>query len=369
MKKPKTSAYIISGTTLRRIFLFFLILITGIISPAFGQVKLSKAIQQEPILRRSIPESLMQIQLVPVPQLVGRNFNPDEISAMLNKARLQLGNAVPVENNEKIGIIISQSPELRQRVRRGTPVDITYGINVQVATPELPENVIVPDYIGMNLDQVLGRLPNDRLTQGLTTEISSDQPPGVVVEQFPPSGSNVDMNSSVTLKLSSGPQQISTVDVPRLIGLTLEEAAQVLISNQLFAGILKEEISEKREGEVLDQSPSENTAVAIGSAINLTYSIHEEVIVPVYDTLPKSIPSWMYWAGGIIAALLLGGFLGWKSGKGKRERSARKEPELELKIIPDAGKQTFHLIQSGPSLEGLYLKIIPDKGIQTIKMN
>src|SRR3989339_1485205 len=140
MKKQKTSGSINSGTLLLRIlFLLFFIIITGSNLPLSGQqlksANLSNALQQEPILRKPIPEILMQIQLVTVPLLVGRNYNPDEISALLNKAGLQLGNAVPVENNEKIGIIISQSPELRQRVRRGTPVDITYGIEVQAVSP------------------------------------------------------------------------------------------------------------------------------------------------------------------------------------------------------------------------------------------
>ena len=120
MKKQKKSGCINSGTLLMRIlFLFFFIIITGSNLPLPGQqlksANLSNALQQEPILRRPIPEILMQIQLVTVPLLVGRNYNPDEISALLNKAGLQLGNAVPVENNEKIGIVISQSPELRQR--------------------------------------------------------------------------------------------------------------------------------------------------------------------------------------------------------------------------------------------------------------
>jgi hypothetical protein len=83
----------------------------------------------------------------------------------------------------------------------------------------------------------------------------------------------------------------------------------------------------------------------------------------------QSYPPWIYWGGGIVAALLLGGYMGWKSGKGKRERSEKKEPEIEIKIIPDAGKQTFHFIHSGQSLEGLHFEIIPDKGVQTLKTN
>jgi beta-lactam-binding protein with PASTA domain len=396
--------------------------------PIYGQqpengIRRSQAIQQ-PARTYRIPENLLQIQMVSVPPLVGRYYNPDEISALLIKAGLRLGNAVPVVNNEKVGVIISQSPELRQRVRPQTPVDITYGVADQPIPPGLPENVIVPNYIGMNIEQVLGRLPNDRLTSGAIEEITSEQPTGEVIEQFPLAGSNVDPNTSVGFKLSSGPQQV-TIDVPRLIGLSLQEAAEELKRNQLFAGLLKMEVSDKREGEVLDQFPREGTAVPLGSAVDVTYSVlvrEESEIVPnvigmdlkdaqiildeigfpieqVYYENSKtkegtvikqqptpgekvkkgtpvtlifarqSYPPWIYWGGGIVAALLLGGYMGWKSGKGKRERSEKKEPEIEIKIIPDAGKQTFHFIHSGQSLEGLHFEIIPDKGVQTLKTN
>lgn len=85
----------------------------------------SRAVQQQPTRTFRIPDNLFQIQLVTVPLLVGRTYNQDEIAALLNKTGLKLGNAVPVENNEKIGIILSQSPGLRQRVRPQTLVDIT----------------------------------------------------------------------------------------------------------------------------------------------------------------------------------------------------------------------------------------------------
>ena len=388
----------------------------------------SIAVPQQPTRTFRIPDNLFQIQLVTVPLLVGITYNQDEIAGLLNKAGLKLGNAVPVENNEKIGVIISQSPELRQRVRPQTLVDITYGIEAKPIAPGLPENVIVPNYLGMNIDQALGRLPDDRLIAGPYNEVSSDKPPGEVVEQFPPPGSNVDQNTTVALIFSSGPQQVQSVDVPRLIGLTLEEAAEVLKNNQLFAGLLRQAVSDQTQGMVLDQFPPEGTSVTVGSSVDITYSVraHEEfVIVPdviglfleearnvltesgllvaevysqksdaqeatVIEQTPRSgeevkksapvvlaiakhtqIPGWMYWAGGICAALMLGGYLGWKSGKGNRQKKIgeKNDPKLKLVVIHDSGKQTIHSADNSQSISGLQLKIIPDKGVQIIKTN
>jgi len=388
----------------------------------------SSAFTQQPAKSIQIPDNLLKIQLASVPSLVGRNYNREEIVTLLNKAGLQLGQALPIENNEKIGIILSQSLEFRQKVRPQTLVDITYGIETKPVVSGQPENVIVPNYIGMNIDRAIGRMPNDRLTVGRYNEVSSDKLQGEVVEQFPPPDSNVDPNTSVDLKFSSGPQQLQSVDVPRLIGLTLQEAAEVLKRNQLFAGSLRESVSDKTPGVVLDQFPPEGTSVGIGSSVDITYSVqaHEEfVIVPdviglfldearkvlnesglvIEEVYPqksdaqegtvieqnpragvevkKSTPvvlviakhnqqaGWIYWVGGICAALLLGGYFGWKSGMGNQQKKIgeKNDPKLKLVVIQDSGKQSIHPVDTGQPIHGLQLKIIPDKGVQIIKTN
>ncbi len=436
MKTQKSSAKTESGTRLIRNFaLVFSLSILLLNFQLQGQQKQpnavemrSSAIPQQPTRTFRIPDNLFQIQLVTVPLLVGRTYNQDEIAALLNKAGLKLGNAVPVEDNEKIGIILSQSPGLRQRVRPQTLVDITYGIESKPIVPGIPENVIVPNYVGMNIDQVLGRLPNDRLTLGSNSEVSSEQPVGTVVEQFPPPDSNVDPNTSVALKFSSGPQQVQTVDVPRLIGLTLQDAAEVLKNNQLYAGSLKQAVSDKSAGEVLEQSPPEGTSVSIGSSVDITYSVQaqdEFVMVPdviglypdearkvlyeaglqirdiysqksdaqegtIVEQTPRSgeevkkdtpvvlaiakhtqVPGWMYWAGGICAALILGGYIGWKSGRGNQQKKTGEkiDPRLKLIVIHDSGNQKIHSADTSQSIRGLQLKIIPDKGVQILKTN
>ena len=68
--------------------------------------------------------------LVTVPQLEGRAFNPEALGSSLDRIGLRLGNAIPVADNEREGMIISQNPAARQRVPMQTAVDITYGVPV-----------------------------------------------------------------------------------------------------------------------------------------------------------------------------------------------------------------------------------------------
>lgn len=418
-----------------RIFvLIFSLSILVFNTPLFGQQQpistdlRSRTKLQQPVRTVRIPDNLIQIQLVTVPLLVGRKYNSDEIVPLLNRVGLQLGKAVPVANNEKIGLVISQSPGVRQRVRPQTPIDITYGVEVPQIPPGLPKNVIVPNYVGMNIDRVLVRISNDSLTPGLQNEILSERPTGEVVEQFPPPDSEVDPGTRVNLSFSSGPQPEILIEVPPLIGFTLQEAAIVLRKKQLFAGQLKEQVSDKREGEVLEQSPPVGTMVPKGSTVDITYSVqvHEEfVLVPdvtnmfidkaiivlkesrlnysveynkrsdlpkgkvlLQEPLPETripvgsdvhlviansqqFPPWIYWVCGIVASVLVGGFIGWKSGKGQRRNktSGNKDPELQLVKMPDGGKQTIRHSETGKPMQGLQLKIVPDKGVQTIKTN
>lgn len=373
-----------------------------------------------------IPANMFQIQQVTVPPLVGRNFSIEEITAILTKARLRLGTALPVVDNDRINLVVSQEPATRQRVLPQSLVNITYGIAEAPAAPGLPENVVVPNYIGMDLGSVFNRLPNDRLTQGPSDEIPSERPPGEVLEQFPPAGSVVDPNTPLALKFSSGLIPEPRIEVPRLIGHSLQEAAEILISKQLYAGYIKQQISDKPEGEVLDQSPTTGTLVNVGSAIDITYSVQvrdENMLMPDVTRMPEDkaryvlaesgllvedvysqkskephgtvisqtpfpgervikgtpviliisennpTPGWIYWGGGIVAALLLGGFVGWKSGKPKPDpdKAVKNKPEVKFKIIPDTGQQYILGNDSNEQIHGLNLKIIPDKGIQTIK--
>lgn len=373
--------------------------------------------------RLRIPPNLMQIQQVTVPQLVGRVYNTGEITSLLIRAGLRLGTALPVADNGHINQVISQDPAARQQVLPQSLVNITYGIQEQETAPE---TVVVPVFVGKDIRLAKEQLPNNRLREGRLTEVQSDEPRGIVLEQFPSPGTIVDPYTRVSLQFSSGLQTDDRIPVPQLITHSLSEAAEILISKNLFAGHIREEVSGKPEGEVIDQSPQTGTLVKPGSAVDITCAVKapdQYIRVPDVSGMPEEkarivlndaglpvehvffqksehpdgtvisqipypdqevkkgtpstlfisennqTPPWIYWGGGIVAALLLGGFWGWKSGKAnqQKKRNRKKAPKLKLIIHPDAGRQTIHSGKSAASVQGLELKIIPDPGIQTIK--
>lgn len=390
---------------------------------AIAQTQVAKPQQ---VQKFQIPAQIFQIQMVYVPPLIGRNYDANQLPAVLERIGLRLGTALPVVDDQNIGIILSQSIPARQQVRRNTAIDITYGVGSPPNQPNAAR-VVVRNYIGIPLEEALQRISNDSLTAGAQTEVPSDRPRGVVVAQFPRPKTIVDLFTRVNLSYSAGPQQIALVEVPNLMGRSLQEAAELLRQAGLFAGNLTGQVSQQNQGTVLDQSPKPGQQVNPQTPVNLVYSVqHQELLIAVpdvtglplekarqilhknrladlvefiqrtgapenqviqQDPLPetkvtagteiqllvsgrKVPPPWMLWFGGLAAAVLAGGFAGWKFGKGKsRKSSGEKSPEITLHLIPDAGKQTLITEDEKDTGDHLILKIIPDPGIQTFKID
>jgi len=233
---------------------------------------------QPQIERRAIvPPDMLERLLVTVPQLEGRVFNPEVLSSSLDRIGLRLGNAIPVTDNERVGIILSQNPAARQRVPMQTAVDITYGVPVPGVAPSQPEPVLVPDYTGIPLERAISRMANDRLKPGIIREIPSDQQLGNVVRHFPEHGMQVEPGTGIDLMVSQGPPpEEIRVRVPLLIGFSLQEAAEILRAAGLYAGQLREQLSREREGVVVGQDPPVHSLVPAGSVVDITFSVRDE---------------------------------------------------------------------------------------------
>lgn len=386
----------------------------------------SQITKPQQIEKYKIPAGLFQLQLVYVPQLVGRTYDPGQLSTALGRIGLRLGNAIPVTDNQNIGIILSQSVPAREQVRRNSAIDITYGIASPQTQPKAGL-IVVPNYGGIPLDEALRRIPNDSLTAGEQTEVQSDEPQGVIVAQFPAPETKVDPFTRVNLSFSAGRPPAKIATVPDLIGQSLQQAADLLQQAGLFAGRLTGRISNDEPGIVLDQSPKPGQQVSPQTSVDLVYSVQPQdipVIIPdvtglakedaiqllhqhqlsaaetyiqrpdfspghviQQDPLPgtpvppgtevqlviamkKSLPVWVYWIGGLLVAAAAGSVSGWKIGRrDARKTTGKEDPILTLHLIPDPGKQTLIAEDEQADADHLHLKIVPDPGIQTLKID
>lgn len=164
------------------------------------------------------------------------------------------------------GLVISTDPAGGEMARRGSQVTLTISTGA--------EKVKVPPVVGQTLNAAKQQLSAVGLDFS-SSQKPSDRPKGEVISQSPNAGTEVDPGSTVTLTVSSGPDE-STVAVPPLVGLTQSDAETQLSSAGLVASVQTRSTGiQPQDGRVVDQSPSQGTEVAKGSTVVITVASYD----------------------------------------------------------------------------------------------
>lgn len=130
---------------------------------------------------------------------------------------------------------------------------------------QLPAEVPVPNVVGMERAEADRRLEAAGLEAGRVRSVyREDVDPGHVAETTPPPGMMVREGREITLVVSMGAARVS---VPRLTGLTVDEASDLLESKGLRlveGGKMRSNMS---EGEIVRQDPSPTRVIAQGESV------------------------------------------------------------------------------------------------------
>jgi serine/threonine-protein kinase len=131
--------------------------------------------------------------------------------------------------------------------------------------------IVVPSLAGMSQAQAAKAAAELGLTVEVTQEVfSEDVPKGKVLTSDPAGGGRVAIAGTVNLIISKGRDRI---EVPNLVGLTVESATAVLKSSDLKIGRTSEKYSESFEaGFIIDGNPSSGSPVRKDSSIDLIIS-------------------------------------------------------------------------------------------------
>lgn len=110
----------------------------------------------------------------------------------------------------------------------------------------------------------------------------SEIPVGSIVEQTPEPGENTPIGSDIEVTISKG-QEITYLLTPNLVGLSQEDASEILGNSGLISGnISKEYSSAFEENHVISQDPEFNERIEPGGTVNITVSKGEEIIIVPY---------------------------------------------------------------------------------------
>ena len=137
--------------------------------------------------------------------------------------------------------------------------------------------VAVPNVEGIERELAVQRIEQAGLEAEVQEEASSDVEVNFVISQSPDAGARIAQGETVTIVVSTGPR---LVQVPRVVGLTFEEAVEVLED----AGLdwrRQDVFAEREEGLVASQDPNAGDQVEEGTEVLIRVSQGtEQIAVP-----------------------------------------------------------------------------------------
>jgi beta-lactam-binding protein with PASTA domain len=187
--------------------------------------------------------------------------------------------ARPVTSVEQHGTVIAQHPAPGEEVAKETTIALQIAQAEAATTPSStpstppppsePTTVRVPSLVGTRSADARARLRELGL-RSTQRPVESSRPAGTVVSQSPGAGARVREESTVTLRISTGP---ATVAIPDVVGLDEASAVAELEAAGFVVQVTEETTLEQGEdGIVVDQRPTpgsnrhEGTTVAISVA-------------------------------------------------------------------------------------------------------
>ncbi|RRD03583.1 Stk1 family PASTA domain-containing Ser/Thr kinase [Arachnia propionica] len=159
---------------------------------------------------------------------------------------------------------------------------IAFGV-YKVLTPPAVEvtTVAVPTVVGSDQATAEKLLTDAKLTAVVEQVESTDAEKGKVVAVDPPAGQQVDVGSTVTLKVGQGP---NTLKVPQLVGLSEQQAKQ-LLKDSKFTGTVTtteadpaEEDPKAKKGDVVASDPAKDAQVPADQPFTLLVATGKSLV-------------------------------------------------------------------------------------------
>ena len=170
--------------------------------------------------------------------------------------------------------------------------------------------VPVPNVVGKTEEEAQAALNEVNLGYKATYQPSTTIPEGTVISQGTSAGTKVAKNTTITLSISSGPENAT---VPNVVGYDQVEASSVLESAG-FKVTVKQSYSDTVEsGKVISQSPVGTTSTTPGATVTITVSLGKEtkeVTVPnLFGHTEED--AWSTYCSALLALLLPWGLWPW----------------------------------------------------------
>ena len=194
--------------------------------------------------------------MTPVPGVVGLSYEAavDELDEAGLEAR-----RVEVFSDSPPGEVVGQNPREGATVREGSVVTLRVSKGQELVT--------VPDVLQQNQSSARAELEANGLRAAVSSAPNDDVPEGLVFDQDPDPGEQVNRGETVEIVISEGPE---TATVPGVVGQDADSARSQL-ENAGFEVVVREQETNDpaMENQVLDQNPAGGVKVEPGSTVTI----------------------------------------------------------------------------------------------------
>jgi beta-lactam-binding protein with PASTA domain/predicted Ser/Thr protein kinase len=212
---------------------------------------------------------------IDVPKVTGLELSAAQ--TRLDKAGFDNVTVERERSRAKVDLVLRQDPDPGEQAARDD--------EIVLVVSDGPGDVRIPSVSGLARSEAVRELEQADVRVVVSTRPSSDVDEGFAIGTSPREGTEVPRRSRVRLFVSSGPEQ---VDVPNLVGLSLDSATSRLDDLGLTYRVTREE-SDRPEDEVIAQDPSAGTQLDPGGTVQLTVAEPaEQVSVPFVVDLSRS---------------------------------------------------------------------------------
>ncbi|MBA3245035.1 MAG: Stk1 family PASTA domain-containing Ser/Thr kinase [Actinobacteria bacterium] len=209
---------------------------------------------------------------VRVPGVVGRSR--DDAVVALRDADLT-PRVVEINSERPTNTVTGQAPKAGTTLVEGS----TVRINVSIG----PKPIAVPDVVGTAYESAESQLQGIGFGVG-RTNVESNEPEGTVVEQVPSAGSSRAKGSTITLRVSEGPQ---TTAIPDVTTQQADQAREQLETAGFRVRVRREDTEDPlSDGIVIQQDPEGGRQAIPGTTVTIVVGRLIEPLPPPADTGP-----------------------------------------------------------------------------------
>jgi serine/threonine protein kinase len=196
-----------------------------------------------------------------VPDVIG--LQEEQAIEKLEEKGLKHNIADRVFDTAPAGQVIDQDPKGDQKIKINHPA-------IDLVISKGPKAGVVPKIIGRSEQEGIALLRSSGFKEGrIIHENSPDIPEGIIMDQNPRDGLTLSEGESINFTVSLG---LELVDVPNLIGKTLDEAQELLREKKITLNSVSKKPDQAPENTVIEQSPKSNEVMEPNGSISIVIS-------------------------------------------------------------------------------------------------